>query len=57
MLDKKGIEIKLGDIISNKFTKYKVIEYKNKLHADDGSHMFPIDSENERVSIKYEVIS
>lgn len=56
MKDKRGVEIKVGDTISNKFTNYKVVEYEGELHADNGGHMFPLDSENERVWERYKVL-
>lgn len=45
-LDKDNREIKEGHIIAGKHKgqTYNIITFKNKLYADNGSHMFPLDS-------------
>lgn len=52
MFDKNGNVIKLGDIISDKRYRgdtYRIINYKDKLYADNGGRMFPLDSNNENL--------
>jgi hypothetical protein len=57
-VDKNNNEIKLGSKITNgyKGQTYKIIEYKNKLYADNGGNMFPLDSPNINLK-KFKVIN
>lgn len=54
--DSKGIEIREGDTISNGYVNYKVKEYKGELHADNGGHMFPLNSKNYNLSKDFKII-
>lgn len=56
-LDKNNNEIILGSRITNGYKggEYLIIEYKKKLYADNGSHMFPLDSKNYDLT-KYKVM-
>lgn len=57
-IDKNNNEITLGCRISDGYKGgiYTVIIYQEKLYADNGGHMFPLDSENYNLK-KYVIIN